>query len=122
MICSKTFPVNGSNEIGEKFDGSSLFQLLKNGISLAFLRYFGNGPASMHLLNNSCKGAVKQSEICFNEKQVQVIPIKVKIVLTVVDRVYWFIPRYRSQKIFTLVIYSNSTFCYELCFYFFPNL
>ena len=56
------FPIIGSNEMGLKFDGSSLFPFLKNGITFAIFKISGCFPSSMHLLNISCKGAVKQSE------------------------------------------------------------
>ena len=48
--------------MGLKFDGSSLFPFLKNGITFAIFELSGYCPSSMHLLNVSCKGAVKQSE------------------------------------------------------------
>ena len=48
--------------MGLKFDGSSLFQFLENGITFALFKLSGYCPVSMHLLNNSWKGAVKQSE------------------------------------------------------------
>ena len=81
--------------MGLKFDGSSLFPFLKNGITFAIFKLSGYCPSSMHLLNKSCKGAAKQSETFFNEKIVQVIAIKAKFVFTVVDSVHYVGFRYR---------------------------
>ena len=54
--------------MGLKFDGSNLFPFLKNCITFAILKLSGYCPSSMHLLNNSCKGAVKQSETFLMKK------------------------------------------------------
>ena len=81
--------------MGLKFDESSLFPFLKNDLTFAIFKLSGYCPSSMHLLNISCKGAVKQSENFFNEKIVQIIAIKAKFVLTIVDSVLYVIFRYR---------------------------
>ena len=80
--------------MGLKFDVSSLFPFLKNGITFAIFKLSGYCPSSMHLLNKSCKGAAKQSNF-LNEKIVQVIAIKAKFVFTVVDSVHYVVFRYR---------------------------
>ena len=54
--------------MGLKFDGSSLFPFLENDITFAIFKLSGYCPSSMHLLNISCKGAVKQSEKFLKKK------------------------------------------------------
>ena len=81
--------------MGLKFDGSSLFPFLKNGITLSIFKLSGYCPSSMHLLNKTCKVAAKQSETFLMKKIVQVIAIKAKFVFTVVDSVHYVVFRYR---------------------------